>query len=121
MRSTLTDFMTARRKLRVMRLVLYLSTSLAWMPIAASGAGQGNSPDCTLRARAVLRVALVPGSPASLKPGAEIRGALSRPVYNANCQVLPEGTPVRAVVDHVEPRREKLWPFGWIKLAAGKR
>jgi hypothetical protein len=94
---------------------------LALMPVVTSGAGQESSPDCTLRAQAILRVALAPGSAASLKPAAEIRGVLRRPVYDANCQVLPEGIPVRAVIDHVERRQEKLLPFGWMKLAAGKR
>jgi len=103
-----------------MRLVLCLSIGLALVAPASSRAAQEVSPDCLVRPGAILRVALAPGARGSLKPAAVLHGALSRAVYDASCQVLPQGMAVRAVVDRVE-RQEKLFPLEWIKLAAGKR
>jgi len=103
-----------------MRLVLWLSTGLALVAPISSHAEQEISPDCVVRPGAILRVALAPGTTASLKPAAVLHGTLNRPLYDASCQALPQGAAVRAVVDRVE-RKEKLFPFEWIKLAAGKR
>ncbi len=103
-----------------MRLVLWLSTGLALVAPVSSRAEQEISPDSVVRPGAILRAALAPGTTASLKPAAVLHGTLSRPLYDASCRALPQGAAVRAVVDRVE-RKEKLFPFEWIKLAAGKR
>jgi hypothetical protein len=101
--------------------VLRMAATGLWL-LTATLCGATDEPDgqCVLQTGAILRVTL-PNHPGRLlKAGSFSQGRLDRPAYNRRCQVLPQGSSVRIVVDHIERRSRKLFPLGWVKRAAGK-
>jgi hypothetical protein len=101
-------------------LIFRILTGGCLLATAGFGAAENAGDPCRLQPGAILRVALPAGAAAKPRAGAVFEGRLDRPVYRENCRILSQGTGARVVVDRIE-KSEKLFPFGWVKRAAGRR
>ncbi len=85
--------------------LLFLAAAATAQNLASPAAASGVR-DYIVPAGTILRLTMSASvKPGQLKPGSEVEGQLSRPVYVYDRQVIPAGSRVHAVVGNVEKRK----------------